>query len=349
MIAAGTVVTCATAMSWGTADAASPELRPWLLAGALVAWATAMWLVATRTREARGLALANTHIASLRSLVAAQESRLKEVSDSQGRFVGNLAHEIKTPLTLVLAQLDLMLLDGCDSTAMQAHAKSITGDVRHLSGLVDSFLRLARPFAQRDTSTHVPIDVHDFVLESVVRSQAIARKHGVTLVLNLAEPHDEIPPPEVLGDSVLLEAMLENLVRNAVRFSPAGAKVEILVDVLGATVRIRVRDRGIGVAVENLESVFDWFFHTPGLTLPSAGTGFGLAIAKRVAEHHGGLLELRSENGQGCEFEITLPRHVPAEAAAAGGEPAGALPEVEGDTSSAATTRGTTTVSRGPE
>lgn len=234
------------------------------------------------------------------------------MSDSQGRFVGNIAHEIKTPLTIVLAQLDLLLRNSHDAIAVQGLAKSIAEDVRHLSDLVESFLRLARPFAQSDTSNHVPVDVHDFVMESVRRSQALARTNGVSIVLTLAEPVDGLPAPEVLGDAVLLEAMIENLVRNAVRFSPRGAKVEIQVDVSVATVRVRVLDHGKGIAAENLESVFDWFFQSPGLTLPSAGTGFGLAIARRVAEHHGGAIELRNVAGHGCEFEITLPRHRPA-------------------------------------
>ncbi len=299
-LGSGAIAASAAAGAWLAAGGRPPDASPWLVGGLLVALAAAGCRVLLRAAGAP---------ASLRALVARQDAQLREISHSQGRFVGNIAHEIKTPLTLVLTQLDLMLHATHDPTAVRVHAKSIAEDVRHLSDLVESFLRLARPFAQTDKSHHSPVDVHDFVMESVRRSQALAHVSGVGIVITFADHVEGAPSPEVLGDAVLLEAMVENLLRNAVRFSPRTAKVEVSVDTRGDAVQIHVRDHGTGIAAEHLESVFDWFFHPPGLTLPSAGTGFGLAIARHVAEHHGGTIGLRNAVDQGCEFEITLPRH----------------------------------------
>jgi len=307
--------------SLGIATGSGLLARPLLLAACLLLGAVCGGLVLlVDSRRAVG---SDAAIAALRKLTASQDARLREMSDAQGRFVANIAHEIKTPLTIVLAELDLLLRTRHDAAAVEAHGRRIATDLRHVSDLVDSFLRLAHPFAQANTDHHARVHVNDFVLESIRRSQAVARTNRVSIVLNLSEPTAADSDPEVLGDTVLLEAMLENLVRNAVRFSSPEGKVLVTVDVDSTTIRIRVLDRGDGIAAEHRESVFDWFFRSPGVTLPSTGTGFGLAIAKRVAEHHGGTIDLQSAPGDGCRFEITLPRH---RAAAALGEPVAAPP-----------------------
>jgi len=179
----------------------------------------------------------------------------------------------------------------------------------HLSDLVESFLRLARPFAREDTSQHVPVDVHDLVQEAARRSQSLARTKDVSVVPRLAESDDGNGTLLVLGDSVLLEIMLENLLRNAVRFSPRGSRVEVHTVVQGPSIVVTVRDRGSGIAAEHLESVFDWSCQVPGMSPQSSGSGFGLAIARRVAERHGGTITIQNHSAGGCEFAITLPRH----------------------------------------
>jgi signal transduction histidine kinase len=133
----------------------------------------------------------------------------------------------------------------------------------------------------------------------------------VSVVATLAEPGSGNDSVEVLGDALLLEAMVENLVRNAVRFSPRGSRVELQVDIQGESIGLLVRDHGNGIAPEHLESVFDWFFQSPGLTLQGSGTGLGLAIVKRVAEHHRGTISLRNHPQGGCEFRILLPQWRP--------------------------------------
>lgn len=306
--------------------AASPRTIP--IAAGITAFALA--LLWTPTREllwtqaawfACGLLLAALLIgirarrhdrlgtAKLRNQLDRTQARFVESSNSQGRFVGNIAHEIKTPLVAMIAQTDLLLRCCDDPAVVHRYATSISEDARHLSDLVESFLRLARPFAQADTSHHVPVFVHDFVLDSVRRSLALAREQGVSVVPMLVDVCNGDAALEVLGDAVLLEAMIENLVRNAVHCSPRGSNVELTEKLSNGSVALHVRDHGTGIAAEHRETVFDWFFRSPGLTLASSGTGFGLAIAQRVAEHHGGSITLRDHPGGGSEFVVTLPRH----------------------------------------
>ena len=265
---------------------------------------TIAWLIVHRAASA--VVSARARAGSLQAQLEDARGRLANILHSQGRFVGNIAHEIKNPLTTALVQVDLLHRCSDDRAAVAGLAKSISADLQHLADLVGSFLRLARPLAQADTSHHVPVHVHDLVIAAVARCQPFARQGGVRIVTTLADPGAG-EAPEVLGDDVLLRAMIENLVRNAVRFSPRGSLVELQVHRRGETVLLTLRDHGTGIAAEHFESVFEWFFTEPGRQLPTSGTGFGLAIAKRVAEHHGGTIALRNRPEGGCEFEVSMP------------------------------------------
>ncbi len=308
LLLAGTFVftACAAAGVWSGVRGRISILPVTCLAAGLLSSALAAWLLAHHSTTAT--TAAGAELATLRVQHARMQARIEEFANSQGRFVGNIAHEIKTPLATVLSQTERLLRCSNDPDTVRGLARGIAEDMRHLADLVDSFLRLARPFAQEDKSQHASVYVHDFVVEAVARSQALAHASGVRIVPTLAESSNGDTELEVMGDPVLLEAMLENLVRNAVRFSPRGSQVELRVQVAGESILVSVRDHGTGVAAEHLDSVFDWFFRAPGLTLKSSGTGFGLAIARRVAAHHGGLIALRNHPEGGCEFEISLPR-----------------------------------------
>ncbi|HEX5050240.1 MAG TPA: HAMP domain-containing sensor histidine kinase [Planctomycetota bacterium] len=276
------------------------------VAGSLLALVALGW--ALLARAATRLAAARAEFAALRAELDERRAKLVEFANLEGRFVGNIAHEMQTPLATVLVQVDLLRRCSLDSAAVQAHAKGIDADIRHLSELVDSFLHLARPFAHAETSGHVPVDVHDLVVEAARRSQSMARDQGIKVVLRLAESSNGDGPLEVLGDAVLLEAMFEHLLRNAVRLASRGSRVHVEVLVRSEAILLRVRNVSAGTAVEDIASVFEWFMRAPGLTAPSSGAGFDLAIARRVAEDHGGSITLRDPPGGGCQFELTLPR-----------------------------------------
>ncbi|MEO6593798.1 MAG: HAMP domain-containing sensor histidine kinase [Planctomycetota bacterium] len=243
-------------------------------------------------------------------------ARIRDIANLQGRFVGSIAHEIKTPLSLVLGETGLLLLRSEDATAVRGIAKSMAAEVRHLSDLVESVLRLANPFVHEDKTSHVPIFVGDLVIAVVARCRELSTKLSVHVVTVLCQPDNGDPSAEVEGDSLLLEAMVENLLRNALRFSPPGAEVELTTHADADSVAIVVRDHGIGMPPEQRESMFDWFFEGPGRPSKTLGTGFGLAIAKRVVDHHGGTITLRDTLDGGCEFEVTLPRCWPLDPSA---------------------------------
>lgn len=293
----------------------------WLVAALVVSvagvcWQPAWWTIATFAVVAVVILL-GWQSATRECELAHEENRrlvarIHEFGTLQGRFVGNIAHEIKTPLSVVLGETDLLLLRCQDPAAVRGLAGSMAAEVRHLSDLVESFLQLAHPLVHEDTANHVPVFVGDLVIAAVARCRDLSKSLGVRIVTVLGEPDNGDPSAEVMGDPLLLEIMVENLLRNALRFSPPDSQVDLTTRADADSVGITVRDRGIGIPPEQQVSVFDWFFEGPGRPSKTMGTGFGLAIAKRVVDHHGGTIILRDAPGSGCEFAIKLPRWWPA-------------------------------------
>jgi signal transduction histidine kinase len=113
----------------------------------------------------------------------------------------------------------------------------------------------------------------------------------------------------VLGDADLLGAVIDNLIRNSIRFSPPEGRVEVAVAADRESVTIKVCDKGPGIAQQYLEKVFGRFFHLPGGDERIRGTGLGLAIARGMVELHRGTIHAASPSGGGCELVVQLPRH----------------------------------------
>jgi signal transduction histidine kinase len=281
-----------------------------------VAWTAGVaLLVATATTGWR-LRLAAVEMATLRARIERQRNRLIQTAAAQARFVGTIAHEIKTPLTIVLNHAELLQRCSDDPVAVRAHGKILADYTLHYSDLVDGFLRLGGPSSTADTSDLQVVHVPDLALEAVRRSQSIARSRGVNVVLMLPDPGTDKTALEVRGNQALLGAMLESLVRHAVLASPRGSSVDLGVVSAGDSVQLHVRDHREELATADLESVFDWFVDAEGPVQPPSGGHDGLAISGRIAGHHRGSIAVRNHPGGGCELSVTLPRCVGATQAA---------------------------------
>lgn len=263
--------------------------------------AVAFWL-GRRAAHAAGAPPEGVQAALDRAL-----DKIRDFATSQGRFVATLAAELRAPLATARVHAELLLDSGSEPATVERYAQSMVEELRHLDSLVESFLQLAQPMAQQDTSRHVPVHVHDVVLAAVKRCRFAASARGVVVAPTLAETRDG-SQPEVLGDPVLLEAMLDNLVRNAVLASPRGARVDLRVRVIGDDVRVEVQDMGPPIPPDRLEEIFHGFFHWPEPMRAPLASGLGLSIAMRVAEHHRGTISLVDGPEGGCRLEVQLPR-----------------------------------------
>jgi signal transduction histidine kinase len=260
------------------------------------------------------------HIHSKDAEVAALESEvnraLKRLADgyrAQEEFLANVSHELKSPIAVLRAEAQVVQRGRPDAAELRAFARSADEELRRLAGLVESLLVLTRTELAWERLRREALDVADLVLDSVRHCSALAETRAVRLAPRL--PESDGVDMVVVGDRILLGTVLDNLVRNAVRFSPPGGSVSIRAEREGERVAISVSDEGPGVEPERLARIFER--GEGGADREGErGLGLGLAIARSVSELHGGSIGVESIRGHGCTFVLRLP-HVPAGPASA--------------------------------
>jgi signal transduction histidine kinase len=307
--------------SSGTACEGAPQATPtrpefpflaygiWLIAGSLLTLIAMAWR-AKRTEPGQGHGPSTPDTEALRRQLIAAERRLERFVTTQERFVASIAEELQTPLSVASTHAEALRTAAYAPASARSHAAIVCSELRHLTTLLESFLLLTRPSTADDRSHHLPAHFQDLVVEAVRRAQTLAALRSVSVVPMLPDP-EQASSVEVLGDAVLLQAMVENLVRNAVLSSPAGTRVDLQVQLTGDAIVLSVRDLGARIDEAQIETVFGGLYQTAEPPRSFSGTGIGLAIAKRVAEQHRGKMRLRNVPDGGCEFEVTLPRWLP--------------------------------------
>ncbi len=232
--------------------------------------------------------------------------RVAEIHAGQQRFVADAAHELRTPLTILRGEIQVALREPGNHPLLIDTLRSNLDESLHLSRLIDSLLTLARADAGTGLGKRAQVDPADPVRRVLQRLGPIADERGVTLKFTGA---DERTRPGLFADPAALERILLNLAENAVKHSPAGNPVELILSVDAGEVRFKVVDRGIGIAPEHLPRIFDRFYRIDAARRRmDGGAGLGLAIVKTLVEAHGGSVSVESEVGTGSRFTIVLPR-----------------------------------------
>ncbi len=229
--------------------------------------------------------------------------RLERLFNVQRRFVADVSHEMRTPLTIIRGNLDLMRRYGYDEEAMAA----IESEARRMSRLVDDLLLLAKADAGRLTLNKEVVSLDTLVLEVYNQARILGDEVQVTL--------GHLDQAYVLGDADRLKQLLLNLVTNGVKYTPAGGKVTLSLARENGWAYVRVADTGIGIPAKDLQRIFDPFYRVdPARSRAQGGTGLGLSIARWIVEAHNGRITVESEIGKGSVFTVALPL-VPKEAA----------------------------------
>jgi two-component system OmpR family sensor kinase len=238
--------------------------------------------------------------------------RLEAGYEAQERFVANVSHEIKTPIATVLTEAQTLPRNLPLPSDVKQFIESTQDEMRRLGKLVESFLLLTRVRHGKPLqSTTRTVIVNDLVMESVLHCRKMAEQHEVKLTPELCEEQDR--DLTVRGDPELLRTMVDNLIRNAIRFSPHGQTVDVTVKCEPEQISICVGDRGPGIAPELLDKIFDRFSQAKSEEKLGRGSGLGLEIAQGIAELHGGRITITNRKNGGCEFCATLPlkHHIP--------------------------------------
>ena len=245
--------------------------------------------------------LARTLDEMLRSLETSR-SETEETLQRQRQFVADASHELRTPLTAVLANLELLadVLDGERGEAAHAALRS----TQRMRRLVADLLLLARADAKREV-THKPTELDRVVVEAASEIGALTADHELTV---------DVQPVVVDGARDELHRLALNLMENAVRHTPAGTNVHVVVRADGDQAVLTVSDDGPGVPEELRDQIFERFVRAAGDR--GGSVGLGLSIVKAVARSHGGDVRLENSPGGGACFVVTLPRITVREPAA---------------------------------
>jgi two-component system phosphate regulon sensor histidine kinase PhoR len=231
-------------------------------------------------------------------------TELRQLERMRREFVSNVSHELKTPLTSIQAYADTLLDGGLeDDENSRLFLSRIVEQSDRLQQLIQDMLRLARIESQSEAFQLKPVSLARTLESCVEARQAVARSRGVDLQLRPGEP-----TLEVLADAGGLQTVFDNLVNNALNYTPEGGRVEVRWDVDQQQVFVEVVDSGIGISSEHQERIFERFFRVDkARSRGMGGTGLGLAIVKHLANVFGGDVEVESRLGEGSTFRVRLP------------------------------------------
>lgn len=245
----------------------------------------------------------------LRRLALTLNRLLDEIErafQSQQRFVADASHELKTPLTILRGEIEILRKKTPSPEESREFLRSASEELDRLTQTVENLLILARADAGRPLDRSRAVRLDEVAVQAVERLMPFARAAGVRCSVRVEDAAGE---PLVGGDPDLLGSLVFNLLHNAIKHSAAGQTVEVAVTTDAGGSRVAVRDHGAGIRPENLPHLFERFSRarTPS-PRGAEGTGLGLAISKWIAEAHDGRLEVESRPAEGSVFTATFPR-----------------------------------------
>jgi PAS domain S-box-containing protein len=244
---------------------------------------------------------------ALRELVEQERTARAEadrVSRLKDEFLATLSHELRTPLTAILGWAKVLLLKRNDPASLERGLDAIARNAKAQARLIEDLLDM-----NRIVSGKLRLEVQPTDLASVIEAAVEAvRPSADAKALVLRSVLDPLAGP-VSGDPNRLQQVVWNLMSNAVKFTPRGGKVEVLLERIDSHLQISVRDDGIGIEPHFLPQMFDRFRQADASTTRAqGGLGLGLSIAKQLVELHGGSLRATSEGlGHGAAFIVVLP------------------------------------------
>jgi two-component system NtrC family sensor kinase len=229
-------------------------------------------------------------------------THLKELDRIKSEFVTTVSHDLRSPLTAILGYVELIERAGAVNDQQREFIRRVRLSVDQMTRLVSDLLDLGRIEAGLDEARETtPISVLARYALDGLRSAAEVKQLKVEPVL----PDDL---PMVRGDPFRLRQMIGNLLENAIKYTPAGGRIEIQSGAEGDQVILRISDSGPGIPAADQPYIFDKFYRGSNVPEDSGGTGLGLSIVKSIVDNHQGRIWVDSQPGKGTTFTVVLPR-----------------------------------------
>ncbi len=233
-----------------------------------------------------------------------QNERLRELDRLKDNFVASVSHELRTPLTSIRGYLELVREGevGELNPEQDAFLGVVDRNADRLLRVVTDLLFVAQVDAQKVALELEQLPLAELAHQAVEAARPAAEARSVALELFGGQPL------VIRGDRARLGQALDNLVSNALKFTPPGGRVEVRLREDGGRALVEVTDTGIGIAAHEQERLFERFFRTTSANEHAIqGTGLGLWIAKAIVDAHGGAISVESEEGVGSTFRFSLP------------------------------------------
>lgn len=228
----------------------------------------------------------------------------KQLDQMKTDFVNMVAHELRSPLVSI-RQLQSVILEGLTGPLNEKQEDYLSrgmNKIDALLGLINDLLDIAKIEAGKYEQHRVPTDLGNLINETVSLMEPRAEQQGIAITCDC----QDLKP--VQADPKNMEEVLNNLLSNAINYSPHGGTVSICARGLGEFMEIEITDTGVGIPEEELPKIFDKFYRVKHPeTRKVIGTGLGLAIVKSVVEAHNGTIEVDSAPSRGSTFRIRLP------------------------------------------
>lgn len=233
-------------------------------------------------------------------------SPIQIIYEQQKQFVSDVSHEMRTPLSIISGEIEIILHKEHAINHYKRTFVSIKEETDRLSQLIKNLLFLAKN-DQNNTVRHTEyVDIIDLIYE--VNQSLLLKSKKKHLAVTFTTKDTIATPPTIRGHYTLLRQLFYNLLNNAIMYTPPYGKITILLVDAKNTIVVSIHDTGIGITKENQKKIFDRFFRVDTSRGETKGYGLGLAIVKSAVVKHHGKVSVSSQEGKGSTFTIVLPK-----------------------------------------
>jgi signal transduction histidine kinase len=245
------------------------------------------------------VAEAESELGKLASVLNSTFARLDAAFAQQKQFASDAAHELRTPVSVMLTQTQTALNRQRSPAEYRETVEACQRAAQRMRKLIGALLELARLDAGQEQMKRMKFDLSQTTRSCVELNQPIADEHGIKI-------HSELSPLECVGDSERLAQVITNLLTNAIQYNKPDGEIRVAAQLRDGTAILNVSDTGLGIPAEDLPHVFKRFYRGDK-SRTGGNAGLGLAISKAIVEAHGGSIEVSSGEDAGTTFTVRLP------------------------------------------